>query len=230
MIWLWLTLFSAAATAAPVAGRVELRDSREAQVRKNGDFSGVVVMLEPAAGEVAPATGHARMLQKDKMFQPHVLAVQAGTTVDFPNADPIFHNAFSNYDGQIFDVGLYPPGSSRGVKFRRAGVVRVFCNIHADMSAVIVVAATPWFAVTGADGRFEIKDVPAGEYRLKVFHERATAAELEKTRRSVTVKEGPLALGTLVVSESGFLAVPHTNKHGHAYGPEPEGPGYPGKR
>ena len=101
------------------------------------------------------------MVQKDKTFTPHILAVPVGATVDFPNFDPIFHNAFSNYDGQVFDVGLYPPGTSRSVRFSRPGVVRVFCNIHASMSAVIAVLATPYFDTSKRDGKFEIRDVPA---------------------------------------------------------------------
>ncbi len=111
---------------------------------------GVVVWLEPLSGvAVLPAkAGRAEMIQKDKTFTPHVLAITAGTTVDFPNYDPIFHNAFSNYDGQIFDIGLYPPGTTRSIPFRRPGVVRVFCNIHPTMSAVIVVLKSPYFAVS----------------------------------------------------------------------------------
>src|SRR5204863_367127 len=111
-------------------------------VRKE-NYSGVVVWLDPQVA-MPPAPGQARMLQKDKTFIPHVLPITVGTTVDFPNADPIFHNAFSNYNGQLFDIGLYAPGSSRSVRFKSAGIVRVFCNIHANMSAVIVVLATPY--------------------------------------------------------------------------------------
>src|ERR1700730_819841 len=96
--------------AGSVSGRVELRDSQDAAVRKHMDFSGVVVWLEPLNGlagppAVAPAGAVARMVQKDKTFTPHVLPIRVGTSVDFPNFDPIFHNAFSNYNGKIFDVG-----------------------------------------------------------------------------------------------------------------------------
>src|SRR5580693_2895650 len=117
-------------SAATVSGRVELRDSKDAKVSKKGDYSGVVVWLEPVNGEPLPVPqgARARMIQKDKTFTPHVLAVPVGATVDFPNFDPIFHNAFSNYDGRPFDVGLYPPGTSQGVVLSRPGIVRVFCN------------------------------------------------------------------------------------------------------
>src|ERR1017187_5513086 len=92
--------------AGDVSGRVELRDSKDAAVRKKMDYSGVVAWLEPVTGKAPlPPAARARMLQKDKAFTPHILAVTMGATVDFPNADPIFHNAFSNYDGKVFDVG-----------------------------------------------------------------------------------------------------------------------------
>src|SRR5579875_3914932 len=128
---------------------------------------------------------HAQMLQKDKRFIPHVLAISTGTTVDFPNLDPIFHNAFSNFDGQLFDVALYPPGSSRTVVFDRAGIVRVFCNIHPSMSAIIVVVNTPYYATTEKDGSFAIAGVPPGAYELHFFHERATPEMLDKLVRRV---------------------------------------------
>jgi plastocyanin len=139
--------------AETVTGKVELRDSRDPAVRNRHDYSSVVISLTPRADAPAPRhPEHATILQKDKTFTPHVLAIPVGSFVDFPNLDPIFHNAFSSYSGQIFDVGLYPPGTSRSVRFTRAGVVRVFCNIHSSMSAMIVVLATPYFAVTGRDG------------------------------------------------------------------------------
>jgi hypothetical protein len=120
------------------------------------------------------------MLQKDKAFQPHLLIVTVGSTVDFPNLDPVFHNAFSNYDGQLFDVGLYPPGSTRSIRFSRPGVVRVFCNIHSSMSAVIVVLDSPLFGITKPDGRYEIDGAPEGTHDLTFFHERATEAALSR--------------------------------------------------
>ncbi|MCU0246866.1 MAG: hypothetical protein MUC42_09835, partial [Bryobacter sp.] len=125
------SLIALSSHAATFAGRVELKDSVQSNVRKKSDFSGVVVSLEPLSTPAeAFKPSRAKMIQKDKTFIPHILAVSAGATVDFPNYDPIFHNAFSNYDGQIFDVGLYPPGATRSVRFSRTGVVRIFCNIH----------------------------------------------------------------------------------------------------
>lgn len=237
MIWAWRICFSvllaSTLSAATVMGLVELRDSRDPSVRKNLDYSGVVVWLEPTSGgSHVQATGRrARMLQKSKTFTPHVLAIPVGTTVDFPNFDPIFHNAFSSYNGTVFDVGLYPPGASRSVQFARPGIVRVFCNIHASMSAIIAVLNTPYFIVTGKDGTFIIPDVPAGDYVLRVFHERATQPTLDGLTRRISVRGEPLTLPNMAVSESGYLAIPHKNKFGRDYPPPPDAGGaYPSVR
>lgn len=214
-----------------VTGRVELKDSHIASVRKGQDYSGVVVWLLPADGSSTPrADGkHARVIQKDKTFTPHVLAIQTGTTVDFPNYDPIFHNAFSNFSGQLFDIGLYAPGSSKSFRFQRAGTVRIFCNIHPAMSAVILVVDTPYFTVSGRDGQFEIPSVTPGEYQLKVFHERASEAVLSGLERRVTVGAGNLMMPPMEISESGYLPAPHKNKYGKDYSNTTEdGVIYPG--
>ncbi len=231
LAWIVLAL-SLPLGAATVSGRVTLIDSKDATVRKKGDFSGVVVWLEGIHGEAFPVPKGARatMAQKDKTFLPHVLAITMGTVVDFPNFDPIYHNAFSNYDGQLFDVGLYPPGKSRSVRFDGPGVVRVFCNIHASMSAVIAVLATPYFDTSKKDGSFEIRNVPPGEYRLRVFHERATMPTLDALSRRITVGAEHAGLPTIAVSESGYLVVPHVNKYGHEYHDPDERGVYPGAR
>lgn len=216
-----------AASAANVTGRVELRDSHEPAVRQHSDYSGVVVSLRPVGASAPLKPGHAVMTQKDKTFTPHMLAIPVGSTVDFPNLDPIFHNAFSSYNGQIFDLSLYPPGSTRSVKFTREGVVRVFCNIHSSMSAMIVVLPTPYFAVTKRDGSFTIADVPPGDYDLRLVHERATEATLQALARRVKVLQDGLTLPALSISEAGHLAIPHKNKYGHDYPPDSsDQPGY----
>jgi plastocyanin len=228
MIWLLHICFraatgallaAAAADAATVSGRVELVSSHDANVRKHADYSGVVVWLEPAVAVTPASTGRAQMVQKNKTFTPHVLAITVGTVVDFPNYDPIFHNAFSNYNGQIFDLVLYPPGTTKSQAFRREGVVRVFCNIHPSMSAVIVVLKSPYFATSAKNGGFEMAHVPAGSYRMQVFHERASEQTLAALARSIEVGDGPLELAPIQISESGYLELPHKNKFEKDYPP-----------
>ena len=207
-----MLLCAATCWGANVGGRVELSGSK--------DHSGVVVWLERVGGAAAATVpAAASIAHKNKTFLPHVAAVRTGSKVSFPNQDPFFHNAFSNYDGQIFDVGLHAPGTAREVTFRRPGIVRMFCNIHPTMSAVIVVLETPWFAVSNAKGAFQIADVPVGEYRLHVFHERAVAKVLDALERNVTVAAEDAVLPALAISETGYIAPPHKNKYGKDYPP-----------
>jgi Plastocyanin len=223
MTWLSRTCFSAAlaiqAVAATVSGSVQLADSRNANVRRKSDYSGVVVWLERPGAPPAASDRTATIVQKQKRFVPHVIAIPVGTTVNFPNLDPIFHNAFSNFAGQPFDVGLYPPGTSQKVRFAREGVVRVFCNIHPAMSAVIVVAPTRYIAVSAKGGQFSIPGVEPGEYRLRVFHERASEQTLRALEKRVTVDRPVVTLPPITVSESGYIEPPHKNKYGGDYPP-----------
>ena len=235
MISRWLISFSlliaATGSAATLSGKIVLRDSRLADVKKHGNYSGVVISLTPAGTPTDTVSHqHFRMLQKDKTFVPHVLAIPAGSVVDFPNQDPIFHSAFSSYNGQIFDIGLYPPGETRSVHFSRPGVVRVFCNIHPTMSAVIVVLKTPYFATTSNDGSFHI-DAPPGDYELHIFHERATEATLKSLTQHLSIGNGSQDLPEIVISEAGYVAGPHKNKFGKDYPPDSGRDAvYPGSR
>ena len=232
MIWRWLicsSLVLGVAGAAGVTGEVELTNSKDAAVRKRKDYSGVVLWLDPVDRPAAVAPGkRVEMLQKDKTFLPHVIAVSVGTTVEFPNLDPIFHNAFSNFSGQPFDIGLYPPHTSRSFTFKQPGIVRVFCNIHSAMSAIIAVVNTPWYAVTAANGRYAIASVPPGEYTLRFFHERAQPDNLKFLEHRITVPDGGLEMPLVSISETGYNPAPHLNKYGQHY-PAPVNDGtYPG--
>ena len=229
------TCFSAVAVVfavLPVAAST-VRGSIALVASKHKDYSGVVVWLEPLSGPVdsPPPSRPAQMLQKDKTFKPHVLAIPVGGRVSFPNLDPIFHNAFSNFNGVNFDVGLYRPGQSRTVAFKRPGIVRVFCNIHPQMSAVIAVMDTPYFAVSDKTGFFKIENVPPGDYQVHVFHERASAETLDSLARRVVVEIAALELAPIQISESGYLPVEHKNKYDKDYPPVIEDqPAYPGAK
>jgi plastocyanin len=216
---------------ATVTGSVEITNSRDAAVRRNKDYSGVVLWLERLDRTVplpAPAPRHAQMVQKERHFQPHVIAVPVGSTVEFPNRDPIYHNAFSTFSGQPFDTGLYKPGTSVREVFKSPGIVRVFCNIHPTMSAIIAVLPTPWYVLSGPTGKFSIPDVPPGDYRLRIYYERALPDNLRFLEHPITVPEEGLTLPLISISETGFIPAPHLNKYGKPYPPVTNDGTYPG--
>jgi plastocyanin len=133
-----------------------------------------VVWLEGAA-----ASGHetrkAVLDQRNLAFSPHVLAVRAGTTVDFPNRDRVFHNVFSFHDGKRFDLGMYPVGTVRQVTFGQPGLSRIFCNIHPNMAAYVMAVDSEYFAVSDASGRFVIPEVPPGTHGYHAWRPGGTA-------------------------------------------------------
>lgn len=138
--------------------------------------------------------GRAVMDQRNETFLPRLLAVQTGTTVDFPNSDSTYHNVFSLSRARRFDLGRYAAGKTKSVRFDRPGVVRVFCDIHSHMSAFVVVFNHPYFRVTDAEGRFRIDNVPPGTYTVVGWYEGEA-----RTQRSVTVTSGAVADLELVV-------------------------------
>jgi len=196
-----------------VRGNVDIQH----QKKKSAGNADAVVWLTPyqTHSPVVPGPS-ARLLQKNKQFLPHVVAITMGTTVEFPNRDPFFHDVFSIYHGKPFDLGLYESGASRKVAFTKPGVSYIFCNIHPEMSAVIVALQTPYFAQTKADGKFEITNLPPGRYKLEVWHELASASDLEGLKRDIQINPGEQVLPALIVRVSDS-APGHTNKYGEAY-------------
>jgi plastocyanin len=214
--------------AATVKGRIELVNSK---IRARGgkiDASGVVVWLTALEGATArPATRQRSVItQRDKRFLPHIVAVEAGSEVSFPNEDPFFHNVFSIFNGKRFDLGLYASGETRPVNFNRPGISYIFCNIHPHMSAVVVTLDTPYYAISDQAGNLVFTDVPAGNYRLSVWHERAKPETLAALTRTVQVPATGLDLGVVRVSEEGYVPRPHPNKHGQEYDSQHQQPGY----
>jgi plastocyanin len=135
------------------------------------ELRNVVVYLRNApARPLAPV--HAEIRQRDETFLPRVVAVPVGSVVDFPNDDPIYHNVFSLSSASKFNLGRYPQGRSKSVKFDKPGLVRVFCDIHSHMSATVLVFNHPWFAVPDESGHFELPEVPAGDREITAWHER----------------------------------------------------------
>ncbi|MFL5608614.1 MAG: carboxypeptidase regulatory-like domain-containing protein, partial [Gemmatimonadaceae bacterium] len=141
-------------------------------VPEAAEIRNVVLYLErvPALDAATPA--HATMRQEDERFAPHVLPIVAGTTVEFPNGDDVFHNVFSLSSAKTFDLGRFPKGSAKAVQFDRSGVVQLFCHIHSDMSAVVLVLDNAFHTVPAANGRYALEGVPPGEYTVVGWHER----------------------------------------------------------
>jgi plastocyanin len=213
----------------PVTAKVKIIKRGETQmsaaVENTADASGVVVWLSPLSRPspaAAPVSGHApQLVQRNKAFEPHVLVVQAGTTVEFPNKDPFFHNVFSLFNGKRFDLGLYEAGSSKGVRFDRVGVSFLFCNIHEEMSAVIVAVDSPYFALSDRAGQVSIANVPDGAYQMHVWYERSVADDLKALQRLVTISAGKRALGPIELINDPDFTLAHKNKYGEDYVPPP---------
>jgi hypothetical protein len=166
-------------------------------------------------------------VQANKRFDPRVLAVPVGTAVEFPNRDPFFHNVFSLFAGKRFDLGLYEAGGTRLVHFNRPGVSYIFCNIHPEMSAVVVALDTPYHAISDKTGRIMISGVPSGRYQMQVWSELVSPEALQGLTREVTVSEGGSSLGTIRVVEGEPPPRSHKNKYGRDYDrPSPPSPIY----
>ena len=203
-----------AAQGVDVSLRVQFRDAANAVP---GD-SQVVVWLSPLDAAIAPAraTRTYRMEQKNKQFVPHLLVVPVGSTVEFPNLDPFFHNVFSLFNGRRFDLGLYETGKSQRVKFSREGVSYIFCNIHPEMGGIILSLTTPYYAISSA-GNVSIRGLAPGSYKLEIWSERASAESLTAATRTVMVAPGRGDLGVVTLALSPLAKQRHQNKFGEQY-------------
>jgi plastocyanin len=223
-----LTVAVAQAQEVTLTARVELLTGDKAE--KPHESGNAVVWLEPASGSIKRAanqqTSKPRLDQRNKSFEPHVLVVPVGAVVAFPNHDPFFHNVFSLFEGKRFDLGLYEAGSTRDVHFDKAGISYIFCNIHPEMSAVVIALDTPYYGVSDSRGQVVIANVPGGKYTLRVWYESALAETLKAMTREVTVSEGMSTLGVLRLVE-GNLPTTHKNLYGRDYdSPAPDNPAY----
>jgi hypothetical protein len=179
-----------------------------------------VIWLTPLPSGTAPLVtpGSFTLLQKNKMFSPHLLVVPVGSSVAFPNADPFFHNVFSLFDGRRFDLGLYEAGSTRSVVFSREGVSYIFCNIHSEMSAVVIALSTPLFGFLDQHDTFQIKDVPEGDYDLHVWIEGRKQMSLDQLTHRIHVA-GPVTDAGEILSIKNDDRQ-HLNKFGQPYEPD----------
>lgn len=216
--WLVLLLttvcISANATDVTATIRVD-RSSATKQVTP----ADVVLWLVPLDAPVTRPMPkpNVRLLQKNKEFVPHMLVVPTGTSVDFPNLDPFFHNVFSLFNGKRFDLGLYEAGTHRSVTFDREGVSYIFCNIHPEMGAVVISLTSPYFAVSDTNGSVTIRDVPPGRYRLQTWAEQLVSDTPSQTDRVIEISATKYDLGDLHFHLTNAVATHHKNKFGKDY-------------
>jgi hemoglobin len=200
----------------------------EAEKPKNGSLAGTmkvegasgpvlgVIALEPASGRWKKRTPKQRTIeQRDRQFAPRLLAVSAGSTVAFPNFDPIFHNVFSTSHARAFDLGIYKNGESRDVTFPKEGLISVGCNLHANMSAHVVVVAAPHYVVTDGSGGFKFRSLPPGKYTVKAWAEDT----VEPVTQTVQIKLGENSLNLSVPRRASLT--PATDKFGLPRGKAP---------
>lgn len=219
----------AGAQEVTLTARVAVANSEKKSASPR-EAENVVVWLTPAAGAVNPVASHPaqslRLVQKNKSFDPHVLVVPVGAVVAFPNRDPFFHNVFSLFEGKRFDLGLYEAGSTRDVHFDKPGISYIFCNIHPEMSAVVIALDTPYYGISDPRGQVVIANVPSGKYTLRVWYETALPEALKAMTREVTVSDASSTLGVLRLTEANAPTT-HQNLYGRDYdSPAPDSPPY----
>jgi len=215
---------------ATVTADVALVNSGKKSKPRKAD--NVVLWLTPVSGAIVATSpagrngNRPRLVQKNKSFEPHVLVVPVGASVEFPNRDPFFHNVFSLFEGKRFDLGLYEAGSTRNVVFDKPGISYIFCNIHSEMSAVVIAVSSPYYGISDRKGRATISHVPSGRYTLRIWYEDALPEELNKLTREVNISEGTSNLGTMRLPATN--APPgHENMYGRDYTPPlPDSPSY----
>lgn len=231
--WLfWVLLPASGMTFAQARSVDRLADSPAAELRLHIGSSQpgkprsvpAVIWLEPLTTTPAQPFqphGHYALLQKNRTFIPHLQVIPVGSVVQFPNTDPFFHNVFSLFDGKRFDLGLYEAGSSKSVTFSREGVSYIFCNIHPEMSAVVLSLSTPLYAIADEKDAFDLRKIPPGDYRLRIWIEGVPHSVFESLTRRIQLSSGVTDLGQVKVpvSTAGYPA-PHTNKFGELYAPE----------
>ena len=221
---LLLSPFLVAAQEKPVTAQVRIERPAATKAEKSPDSSEVVIWLVPSDGDIPPLVASAKkpqVVQKNKAFHPHLTVVRVGSVVDFPNRDPFFHNVFSLFDGKRFDLGLYEAGATNSVRFDHPGVSFLFCNIHPEMSAVVVAVATPYYAVSGQNGAVSLSGVPDGKYELHVWYERSSVDVLKGLTRVVLLTGDSRDLGVINVPQDPGFSTGHKNKYGQDYTPPP---------
>ncbi|MBV9339324.1 MAG: hypothetical protein JO159_00355 [Acidobacteria bacterium] len=219
---------SARAQQTTVKARIKIIE--EEHQKPSAHDENAVLWLNPLGAQTAPGqhrspAGPLRLTQHNKSFVPHLLVVPVGAVVEFPNRDPFFHNVFSLFEGKRFDLGLYEAGTTRNVSFDRQGISYIFCNIHAEMSAVVIALDTPYYGISGRNGEVVVPNVPTGRYSMHLWYETALPATLNRITREINVAPDNPTLGVLEIPAATVNA--HKNKYGMDYEPPaPNSPAY----
>ena len=211
-----------------VTGEVKLLQGNS--LRTVADASKAVLWLVPLRGldnfvAQVSAKRHYLMLQHNKTFEPRLLVVPLGSIVDFPNLDPWFHNVFSLYQGKRFDLGLYQAGAEKAVVFDRPGPSFLFCNIHPQMTAVILTVNSTLFGISDKGGHVSIRHVPAGRYTLHVWYEEATSGFTDVSQRMLDIGPGQNVLPVVSIAVTQHDHA-HKDKYGFDYDPKASAPAY----
>jgi hypothetical protein len=156
------------------------------------------------------------LMQKNRTFIPHLLVIPVGSVVRFPNEDPFYHNVFSLFNGKRFDLGLYEAGSSKSVTFSREGVSYIFCNIHPDMSAVVLTVSTPLYAIANTNDAFTLRHIPQGDYELHFWIEGVSKPTLDALDRAIHISSPMIDLGD-IKAPLPRSSTAHRNKFGEPY-------------
>jgi plastocyanin len=203
---------AAGAQTVDATAHVNVIKGRGASRSSQHSSADVVIWLTPTQQSEVPSPPRApqnyTLAQKNKQFIPHILVVRTGSSVDFPNLDPFYHNVFSLFNGKRFDLGLYEAHTHRAVQFDRDGVSYIFCNIHPEMGAVVIALSTPYFGISTRDG-------------LNLWAENVPVEKLNAVRRTVEVSSSNAQLGTFELQASGDIMTHHQNKFGETYPPTP---------
>lgn len=214
-VWRFAALLAVSAgtvgAQGTVSGQVSIQE-RPGDVTE--DLANTVVFLEPLTPipkSRVKADTKATMALDKRQFSPRVTVVMTGSTIEFPNRDPFSHNVFSKANGG-FDTGVFGRNKTKDQKFGDPGVYPLYCNVHPRMTAFVISLDTPWYAQAGADGRFELAGIPAGNYRMTIWHDRATADVRELAVPSAGVRDVRVSLDA-----RGYKFVQHKNKFGKDY-------------
>jgi plastocyanin len=202
-------------TAFDVRFQVTLFEAKSGEALK--DYSEVVVWLVPVrAFQTASLNAerpHYRMTQHNKMFEPHLLVVPMGSIVEFRNRDPWFHDAFSLSDSKRFDLGSHLAGAQKTLRFNRAGVAYVFCNIHPQMGAVVLAVESPYFGVSDRTGHISISNVPPGTYSLHVWYENGAWQAPKTLHRAIVLGDGHRSTATISIALAKLVPINAETSH-----------------